>query len=125
MNDPKLPQDGYAKIAVAVITALLTAAIGQGIVVWRDNSVLSARMEDLQRAVDGNTITLRAIAEQAHANSIHRTEHEKNAQQWINKIIENERDIHALQSNANARKDPFTGSEGRELEQRIRRLEDQ
>jgi hypothetical protein len=82
-------------------------------------------MEDVQRAVDANTNSMRAIAEQSHANSIHRIEHEKNAQQWINKIIENERDIHALQSNANARKDPFTGTEGRQLEQRIRRLEDQ
>jgi hypothetical protein len=125
MNDSKLPQDGYAKIAVAVVTALLTAAIGQGIVVWRDNSVLSARVEDLQRAVDGNTNSLRTIAEQSHTNSIHRIEHEKNAQQWINKIIENEQDIHALQSNAAARKDPFTGSEGRQLEQRIKALEHQ
>jgi hypothetical protein len=125
MNDPKLPQDGYAKIAVAVITALLTAAIGQGIVVWRDNSVITARLEDVQRAVDANTNSMRAIAEQSHANSIHRIEHEKNAQQWINKIIENERDIHALQSSAAARKDPFTGSEGRELERRIKALEHQ
>jgi hypothetical protein len=125
MNDGKLPQDGYAKIAVAVITALLTAAIGQGIVVWRDNSVIASRVEDLQRAVDGNTNSLRAIAEQSHANSIHRVEHEKNARHWIDKIIENEQSIHALQNIAGARKDPFTGSEGRELEQRIRKLEQQ
>ena len=115
-------QDGYHKIAVAVITALLVAAIGQGVVVWRDNSVLSASLEDLQRAVDANTETLRALAQQAHANSIHRIEHEKQAERWIDKIIENERNIHALQNQPTARPDPFTGSDGRELQRQIDEL---
>jgi hypothetical protein len=116
-------QFGYYKVAVAVFSALLVAAIGQGIIVWRDNSVLSVGLEDLQRAVDANTATIRVIAEQAYANSIHRVEHEKQADRWIAKILENERSIHSLQQQPSARPDPFTGTEGRELERRIRAIE--
>jgi hypothetical protein len=123
MDERQSNESGYYKIAVAVISALLVAAIGQGVVVWRDNSVLSSGLEELRRAVDANTDSLRAIAQQAHANSIHRLEHEKQAERWIDKILENEHNIHALQQQPAARPDPFTGTEGRELERRLRVLE--
>jgi hypothetical protein len=124
MNDESSNQDGYIKIAVAIVSALLVSAIGQGIVVWRDNSVLSAGLEDLRSAVDTNTNTLRVIAEQSSENSVHRIEHERQADFWINRIEQNTRELHALQRQPSARPDPFTGTEGRELERRIRVIEE-
>ena len=115
---------GYYKIGVAVVSALLVAAIGQGVVVWRDNSVLSSSVEDIQRAVDAIALTQRNLAEQSHANTIHRLEHEKQAARWIDKILENERDIHAMQQR-NFRPDPFTGAQGRDLDRRLKALEEQ
>jgi len=118
----KMDEQHFHKFAITVITALLLAAIGQGLILWRDNSVLSVGMEELRHAVDANTDTIRALAQQAHANSIHRIEHEKQAERWINQIIENGRAIHDLQQQPGARPDPFTGSQGRELQRQIDEL---
>jgi hypothetical protein len=49
--------------------------------------------------------------------------HEKTAGEWKQRIIENERALRQLQTAPSARPDPFTGSEGRQLEYRIERLE--
>ena len=116
-------QSGYIKVAVSVITALLVAAIGQGIVVWRDNSVLSTSVESLQRAVEANSAALRVLAQQSAENTIYRAEHVRSAEEWYRRIKELEHDVHSLQRQPNARPDPFTGTEGRELERRIRKLE--
>ena len=121
-EEPSL-QSGYIKVAVSVITALLVAAIGQGIVVWRDNSVLSAGVESLQRAVEANTAALRVLAQQSAENTIYRAEHARSAEEWYRRISELEHDVHSLQRQPSARPDPFTGTEGRELERRIRKLE--
>ena len=114
---------GYSKSVFTIITALLVGAIGQGIVVWRDNSLLSANIESLQRAVDANSAALRVLAQQSAENTVYRAEHIKNAEEWYRRINELERDVHSLQRQPAARPDPFTGTEGRELEKRIRKLE--
>jgi hypothetical protein len=121
-NDPE-QQSGYTKIAAAVITALLVAAIGQGVLVWRDIAVLAHTVKDLRDTYITDAATLAAIAEQAHANSIHRIEHKEQAERYIRKIEANERAIIQLQVNTSSRADPFTGSEGAELRDRIERLE--
>ena len=121
--DDENEQQGYIKVAVAVVSALLVAAIGQGIMVWRDNAVLSTGVEELRRAVDTNTNTLRVVAEQSSANTVHRLEHERQSSFWIARIEQNTREIHALQREPAARSDPFTGTEGRTLERRIRAIE--
>ena len=66
------------------------------------------------------------------SNTLHRTEHDKTAAIWISQIVENEQAIHGLsrevselRSMPSARPDPFTGTDGRKLEQRIRDLESQ
>ena len=122
-NEESSLQSGYIKVAVSVITALLVAAIGQGIVVWRDNSVLSASVESIQRAVEANSAALRVLGQQCSENTIYRVEHVKNAEEWYRRIKELEHDVHSLQRQPNARPDSFTGTEGRELEKRIRKLE--
>ena len=114
---------GHYKIAVAVFTALLTAAIGQGILVWRDASVLSSRVAELRSAVDANTESLRVLGQISNTNAIHRQEHERQADRWIKQIEQNERDLQDLLRNSGARPDPFTGTQGRALDDRIRRLE--
>lgn len=121
--DDSIQQNGTYKVAVAVFTALLTAAIGQGILVWRDTSVLSSRVAELRSAVDANTESLRVLGQIANTNAIHRQEHERSAERWIKQIEENERNLQELLRNSGARPDPFTGTEGRALDERIRKLE--
>jgi hypothetical protein len=125
MNDDQASQGGYAKIVVAVFTALLIAAIGQGVVAWRDIAVVAHSVQELRDTYITDAATLAAIAQQAHANSIHRVEHEKQAERWIDKILENERRIQRIETNTSARPDPFTGTEGRALRYRIEKLEHQ
>jgi hypothetical protein len=112
-----------AKVAVAVIAALLTASVGQGFLVWRDVAVLSHTVAELRDTYVTDAATLAAIAQQAHANSIHRVEHERQAKRYIDKIEANERSIIELRVNTQSRADPFTGTEGAELRTRIQRLE--
>ena len=121
--DDDSAQAGTYKVAIAIFTALLTAAIGQGILVWRDASVLSSRVSELRSAVDANTESLRVLGQIANSNAIHRYEHERQADHWIKQIEENERNVQDLLRNSGARPDPFTGTQGRALDDRIRRLE--
>ena len=119
-------QDGFVKFATFIIPAfiaVLVAMAGQGVLAWRDIAVLNHSVEKLANTYITDATTLASIAQQAHANSIHREEHERSAERWIDKILENERDIHSLQTDSASRKDPFTGSEGAELRRRIEALE--
>ena len=134
-------QVGHFKIAIAIATALLTAFLGGGIVLWRDFAVLSTNVAELRnayisdmqemRALYGtDSATLAAIAEQAHANSIHRIEHDKSADRWIKVIEENDKRGHRnemlvnkLQTETAARADPNTGAEGRIRDKRLDRVD--
>ena len=124
-------QAGHFKIAVAIATALLTAFIGAGIVLWRDVAVLSVSLEELRDTYITDAATLAAIAQQAHANTIHRAEHERTAQREIARITANEQRSHSnqlaitkLERNPDARADPNTGAEGRVRDKRLDRVED-
>jgi len=84
---------------------------------------LSHSVAELRDTYVTDAATLAAIAQQAHANSIHRAEHERNFDRTIKKVEANERAIIELRVNTQSRADPFTGSEGAELRTRIQRLE--
>ena len=123
-------QAGHFKIAVAIATALLTAFIGAGIVLWRDVAVLSVSLEELRDTYITDAATLAAIAQQAHSNTIHRAEHERTAEREIARIgiieqrsYNNEIAITKLQRNPDARADPNTGAEGRVRDKRLDRVE--
>ena len=120
-NDESNPQ--WYKTFLGVVIALLITAAGNGIIAWSDLRNLRDSVARIESDVGIVDSTLAAIAAQAHANSIHRTEHEKSAERWINQIIENERDIRKLQRAPDARPDPFTGTEGAALRSRIEQLE--
>ena len=64
------------------------------------------------------------------ANSAHRVEHESESEYWVGEIRSNtnairviEQRVAELRSMPQARPDPFTGTDGRKLLQRIERLE--
>ena len=123
-------QSGHFKIAVAIATALLTAFIGAGIVLWRDVAVLSVSLEELRDTYITDAATLAAIAQQAHANTIHRAEHERTAEREIARITANEQRSHRnelaitkLERNPDVRADPNTGAEGRVRDKRLDRVE--
>jgi hypothetical protein len=96
---------------------------GQGVLAWRDIAVLNHSIEELANTYITDAATLASIAQQAHANSIHREEHERNAERWIDKIIENEKAILQLQRDSGARDYSFTGAQGDALRRRIEQLE--
>ena len=55
--------------------------------------------------------------------SEHVINHEAEKQIWVNRILENAEHIRFLQTRPGARSDPFTGTEGRAIESRIKALE--
>jgi hypothetical protein len=119
-------QDGFSRFAAIIVPAfiaVLVAMAGQGVLAWRDIAILNHTVKELADTYVTDIATLAAIAEQAHANTIHRVEHERQAARYIAKIEVNERAIIELQSNARARPDPFTGTDGDKLRHRIERLE--
>ena len=120
-NDESNPQ--WYKTLLGVVIALLITAAGNGIIAWSDLRNLRDSVARIESDVDIVDSTLAAIAAQAHANTIHRVEHDKNAERWINQILENERDIREFQRAPKAGPDPFTGTEGAKLRDRIERLE--
>ena len=113
-----------------VVIGLLIAASTGGIVSWRDLGVLDAQFQELRAGYITDAATLAAIAQQSHSNTLHRIEHEKTAAREIARIDANERRSHAneiglerLQRAPDPRPDPFTGSDGARLRERIERLE--
>lgn len=113
-----------------VVVALLVAASSGGIISWRDLGVLDAQFQELRAGYITDAATLAAIAQQSHANTLHRHEHEKTAAREIARIDANEKRSHAnelelnrMQRSTDARPDPFTGSDGEILRRRIEKLE--
>lgn len=123
-------QAGHFKVAIAIVSALLTAAIAQGVVMWRDFAVLSTTVEELRNTYVTDNATLAAIAQQASTNTVHRLEHERTAEREIARITANEQRsyrnelaISKLQRDPDARADPNTGADGRVRDKRLDQLE--
>ena len=135
MDDETQQQGGVTpewltNVIKSVLIALLLAASTGGLISWRDLGVLDARVAELRAGYITDAATLAAIAQQSHANTLHRVEHEKTATREIARIDANERRSHAnelaierLQRAPDPRPDPFTGSDGERLRKRIERLE--
>ena len=120
----------HINIILTLVTALCTAAIGQGVVVWRDVAVLAHSVEELRATYITDAATLAAIAQQAHVNSVHRVEHERTAEREIARIGANEQRsyrnqiaITELKTDSDTRADPNTGTEGRIRDKRLDRVE--
>jgi len=125
-------EEGWVKLAAAGLISAAVASGGAVAVSWRDLGVLQSDIGVLHSATDSLATELRQlentlsiIARQTAENSIHRVEHEKQADRWIAQILENEAAIHELIRVSAKRADPFTGTQGRELDERIKRLESQ
>lgn len=122
MNDDE-KQGGFFKLQEALIPMLLSALLVNGVVAWSDLRVLAGSVKELRDSYVTDIGTLAAIAEQAHANTIHRRELGRQAERYFAKIEANERAIIKLQSIPEARSDSFTGTQGDKLRHRIERLE--
>lgn len=68
---------------------------------------------------------LHEIEARLAVSETHVETHEKSAAEWKQRILENERSLRQMRTSPEARPDPFTGTEGRQLEQRIQQLERQ
>jgi hypothetical protein len=119
---------------LAFLSIFAAPGIGYGVWTWSNTHRLNDRVERLEAdfaalhlsfeaELKSLNATITVIAAEASANSIHRAEHEKSAGRWIDQIINNTRDIGDLQNTPKARSDPFTGTEGDALRDRIERLE--
>jgi hypothetical protein len=124
MNEDE-KQKGFFRLTETLVPTLLGALLINGVVAWSDLRVLAGSVKELRDSYVTDIATLAAIAEQAHANTIHRVEHERQAERYIAKIEANERAIIELRTNSKSRPDPFTGTEGRALRDRIEKLERQ
>ena len=125
--------DGIPAAITTAISALLLAS-GQLWITVRDHnhkiSELESSLESLARcASQSECEQVRAILNAMDARlavaETHVAAHERSADEWKQRIIENERELRGLMQSPAARPDPFTGTEGRELEQRIQQLERQ
>ena len=132
MNESE--QSGTISKAVAVVGGLLTSALlvagGHGILTWSDVRSLRADVARVESNLNVTDNTIAVVAAEANANSIHRIEHEKQAEKEIRRIDANETRslrnqflLERLRENPAARPDPFTGTEGADLRRRVEHLE--
>lgn len=117
-------QQGSVKIAIAAAAALVVAAVTNGVALWSDVRLLSAAVERIESDLATLDSTLARVSVESSANTVHRIEHARTADKWIEQIERNRDAIGEIKEKANARADPFTGTEGRELRGRIERLEE-
>lgn len=116
-------QSGSIKVAVAAAAALVVAAVTNGVALWSDVRLLSAAVARIESDLTTVDTALARIAVESSANSVHRVEHQRTVDKWIEQIERNRDAIAEIREKASARADPFTGTEGRALRDRIERLE--
>lgn len=100
---------------------VLTAAAGFAATLAM--GVVGYEYRNLAARVDRIVNDLNAIAIVTAENRLHRENHDRTSNYWISEIEKLRANVHELQVNPTARKDPFTGTEGRDLARRIQRLE--
>ena len=124
LSDPcgETPHFSYLKSVVMILAAFLIGAISQGIVVWRDISLLSADLENFQQVVDANSAAIDVLARQTSANTIYREERVKNVEEWYRRVRGLEQDVRSLQRQSTG-PDSFIRTEVLELEERVKKLE--
>jgi len=114
------------KLPEFLISAAIAAgvsSIGIGILSWRDLALADQRLRDVERRITYIETVMPGIVAENGVNSLERV-HTKHVLDKLVAQMETVRDdVSALKQKPAARPDPFTGSEGRELEKRIRDLE--
>lgn len=116
-------QSGSVKIAVAAAAALVVAAVTNGVALWSDVRLLAAAVSRVESDLGQLDAAFGAISIETRANTVHRTEHQRQSEQYLRQIEANREAIEALRRQPAARPDPFTGTEGAALRARIERLE--
>lgn len=96
---------------------------GVAVISGLDRERALERHESLAEHVHANDARLRGLSESVTRALEHVESHNTEANYWKTRIETNTDRITELTSNANARPDPFTGTQGRELERRIDQLE--
>lgn len=84
---------------------------------------LSERITEVSRRKQQIGTRQDKLAREISVLSEHTSDHDESAKEWQNRIRELERHLRTLQSNPNARPDPWTGTEGRAEARRVDRLE--
>jgi hypothetical protein len=130
--DLSKPKDGFVndtvlkeipKVLLAFVLGLSGSALGVGLVSWRDLALTGQSVGDLERRVSDVEVLASAVATENVANSLAREDF-KFAINKLHDSLDKLKDaVSDLKSKPGSRPDPFTGSEGRELEERIRALE--
>jgi hypothetical protein len=108
------PQESAKEITIglsallAFLSIIAAPGIGYGVWTWSNTHRLNDRVERLEAdfaalhlsyeaELKSLNATLAVVAEEAHANSIHREAHEESAGRWIDQIIDNSKEIRELQ----------------------------
>ena len=138
-------------LLVRVPELLLAAIGGFGVLIfsiWLSNRDLLDRFADVDKYVEADRARMEQLADCVkrseceavravlHASELRitaleakSTAHENAARDfttdWRGRLLDLERQIQRLATDSNARPDPFTGKDGRALEDRIRELEKQ
>jgi hypothetical protein len=98
----------------ARLSGLLLTMIGA--ILWYTSTSIIAEISSISDSV---TEMRAQLAETRISVTGNRREREI----WVRRIIENSERINLLQNNVSVRKDPFTGTEGKAMDKRLRELE--
>lgn len=128
LRDKVVPTLVVAAIGLAGTTALTVGRLDSAVADLRqtakDNSD-GINTELAKRQADCAAIQalLHALDIRLKEYETRQAAHESEAENWKSRISRNEQSVADLRSNAGARPEPFAGTEGRELDRRIRALE--
>jgi hypothetical protein len=120
------------------LTATVVALVVFGFGVWIDVRDIKSDMDGIKTAQlpprlcerIGDCATIAKLGDAmdiCHRNvercESHIVSHDREAEQWKQRIIRLEQQFYEINTQPKARADPFTGTEGRELERRLHELE--
>lgn len=111
------------KILFAFVLGLAGSALGVGLLSWRDIALTGQSLGNVERRVVALETAVQSIAVENTTNSLARADHKYQLEKlsaWVDRLRE---DVSALKAKPDARSGPFTGTQGRELERRLDRLE--
>ena len=103
-------------MVVALMAALSAAGVTGGLIAWRDVGIVRADILIHHAELQRQRTVLEDIDARCRTNTVSRERNER----VIDRL---EREVSELRNHPTARPDPFTGTEGRALRDRIERLE--
>jgi hypothetical protein len=111
------------KILLVFFLGLAGSALSVSLLSWRDLALTGQSLSDCTRRIAAVEVLAAAIATENTINSLARTDHKAELGRIGNLLDRLREDVATLKQQPTARPDPFTGTQGRELEERIRQLE--